>query len=237
MKEQELKYLLKQVATLVCDYDRTTTNPDLTPSAEALQAIKEAKERLNLKFIMASGRPLGFFMQYGEVIAVADAIVAENGSIIYLPKSGVKRVIGEDVSSTLKALIEELKVPAELFEVIVSIPRSYEEAVKRAIEERGLRVDVEYNVDSIMLLPPGVSKLNGVLEAMKELSVASRGFIAFGDGENDVSIMRKATIAVAVANATPEVKRAAHYVTSKPYGWGVADFIRFLVGLAEGGEA
>ena len=48
-----------------------------------------------------------------------------------------------------------------------------------------------------------------------------RGEVAYiGDDLTDVTIMRRVGFAVAPANARPEVKAAAHYVTRAPGGDG-----------------
>jgi len=225
MDVKKIKEAMRRARAIVADYDRTITNPDLTPSRKALNSIRRAKDRLKLLFILASGRPLSYFTNYGEIVNVCDAIVAENGAVIFLPKRNEKKVFGLEASSSIKELIARLNVPADFFEVIASIPRAYESVVANALKESGLPATMEYNVDSIMVLPRGVSKLNGVLEALRMLEGDEGDFIAFGDGENDVDVMRKASIAIAVANASPQVKEVAHYVTSKPYGDGVAELL------------
>lgn len=229
MNIDQIRELMGKVKAIVADYDRTTTNPDLTPSRKAFEAIHKAKEKMNMFFILASGRPLNFFMKYREIVDVCDAIVAENGAIVFLPKSNEKKVFGCEAASVVKELIKRLNIPAEFFEVIVSISRDYDEVVTEALKNVNLPITVEYNVDSIMVMPMGISKLNGVLEALKVLGEAEGNFMAFGDGENDVIIMRRALIAVAVANALPQVKEVAHYVTSKPYGDGVAEFLESII--------
>jgi len=225
----QVRELLSKVKAIVADYDRTTTNPDLTPSRKAFEATYKAKEKMKVLFILASGRPLNFFMRYQEIIDICDAIVAENGAVVFLPKSNEKKMFGCEVANAVKELIKKLNVPAEFFEVIVSISRDYDEVIANALKNADLPITIEYNVDSIMVMPMGISKLNGVLEALKALGEAEGGFIAFGDGENDVIIMRRALIAVAVANALPQVKEVAHYVTSKPYGDGVAEFLESII--------
>lgn len=49
--------------------------------------------------------------------------------------------------------------------------------------------------------------------------------IAFGDGENDISLLKSAGIAVAMANAEPCVKQIAGIVTSSNNDFGVAEIL------------
>lgn len=53
--------------------------------------------------------------------------------------------------------------------------------------------------------------------------------LAIGDGNNDVSMLQAAGIAVAVGNASPAAKEAASYVTNPSWEHGVAEAIRKFV--------
>ncbi len=55
-----------------------------------------------------------------------------------------------------------------------------------------------------------------------------------GDDLNDLAVMRRVGLACAVANAAPEVKEAAHYVTSRAGGAGAVREIVELVLKAQG---
>lgn len=55
-----------------------------------------------------------------------------------------------------------------------------------------------------------------------------------GDDLNDLAVMRRAGLACAVANAVPEVKAAAHYVTSRAGGGGAVREIIELILKAQG---
>ncbi len=215
---------MAKISAVVVDYDRTLSDAELRPSPEALEALAQLKRRRGWRIIIASGRPISFFLSHERMLSLADAVVAENGAIIHIPKDGNTMVFGEDLSEIERAL-SRLGVPFEAFDAILSVERGAEGLVKRAIAEAGAEVKVEYNVDTLMILPKDVNKLRGVRMAIELLGVEG-GFIAFGDGENDVELMRDAEFGVAVANAADEVRTRADYVTKRPYGEGVAEFIR-----------
>jgi len=50
--------------------------------------------------------------------------------------------------------------------------------------------------------------------------------IAFGDGGNDLSMIKQAGIGIAMANATPELKRQADYITSSVDDDGILNALR-----------
>lgn len=65
------------------------------------------------------------------------------------------------------------------------------------------------------------------------LGVAKEEVVAFGDGNNDLDLIEAAGLGVAVANATPEMKRKAAVVTAACNDDGVAQFLeRMLAGEA-----
>lgn len=71
---------------------------------------------------------------------------------------------------------------------------------------------------------PGVSKA-AAIERVKQLTGADR-VVAFGDNLNDLPMLAMADVAVAVANALPEVREAADVVIGPNTSDAVARFIR-----------
>lgn len=78
-------------------------------------------------------------------------------------------------------------------------------------------------------LKEGTSKFNALKIILNELGIGLKAVVAFGDQENDRELVRKAGIGVAVANASPEVKRVADYVTASNDEDGVATFIQKFI--------
>ncbi|XKM14599.1 Cof-type HAD-IIB family hydrolase [Orbaceae bacterium ac157xtp] len=60
----------------------------------------------------------------------------------------------------------------------------------------------------------GISKGSGLLTLLQKLNIKPEEVIAIGDSNNDVSMLNVAGLAVAVANASPEMKEAADYITN-----------------------
>ena len=85
-------------------------------------------------------------------------------------------------------------------------------------------------VDFINVIAPEVSK-GKALEALSSfLGIPLTEVVAIGDGANDISLLSKAGLAIAMGNATDEVKAVADYVTLDVDHSGVAAAInRFLL--------
>ena len=65
------------------------------------------------------------------------------------------------------------------------------------------------------LMALGISKWGGLKRLSERLGVPRERIIAAGDYNNDIEMIQNAGIGVAVANALPEVKAAADYVTQR----------------------
>jgi Cof subfamily protein (haloacid dehalogenase superfamily) len=63
------------------------------------------------------------------------------------------------------------------------------------------------------LLPKGASKGSGLAELAKLMRVPIERTIGVGDNENDISLVETAGVGVAVANAIPELRDVADYIT------------------------
>lgn len=63
------------------------------------------------------------------------------------------------------------------------------------------------------ILPKGISKASVLPILAKHLNVSPDKIIAVGDYNNDIEMLRLAKVGVAVANAHPDAKAAANYIT------------------------
>lgn len=92
---------------------------------------------------------------------------------------------------------------------------------------RGLSNNIEVNAR-------GVDKGAGIRMLGEFLGVRREEIIAFGDGLNDLAMIREAGMGIAVGNAVPEVRRAADHVTGSNEEDGVAEAVeRFIFHLYE----
>ena len=64
------------------------------------------------------------------------------------------------------------------------------------------------------ILPEGGGKPNGLAHTLAHLGLTREQSIAFGDGGNDVAMLRAAGAGVAMGNACDEALAAADYVTA-----------------------
>lgn len=74
----------------------------------------------------------------------------------------------------------------------------------------------------IELVPKGIDKAHSLQRLLNHIGYTPSDMIAFGDGYNDISMLRLAGMGVAMANAAPEVRAEADYVTLSNEEDGVA---------------
>lgn len=91
---------------------------------------------------------------------------------------------------------------------------------------------VQSDTDFVELLPEGVSKGEALAWLAAHLGVPLAEVMAIGDHHNDLELLRRAGLGVAVANAAPEVRARAGLVTRAPYGLGVAEALALALGEA-----
>lgn len=71
----------------------------------------------------------------------------------------------------------------------------------------------------------GIDKAKALNEVFPEMGIQPENMIAFGDGQNDRSIIEYAGLGVAMSNAIPEILDIADATTSSNNEDGIADFL------------
>jgi len=81
------------------------------------------------------------------------------------------------------------------------------------------------------VLPSGVSKGSALKKVAEFLNYPREAIIAFGDGNNDIEMIKFAGIGVAMENATPELKKAADFIVPSNNEEGPAQFLKDIFNL------
>jgi 3-deoxy-D-manno-octulosonate 8-phosphate phosphatase (KDO 8-P phosphatase) len=96
--------------------------------------------------------------------------------------------------------------------------------VSPATEERARQCKFKY------VYQGHVEKIPIIEEILADAKATPEEVAYIGDDLTDVVVMRRVGLAIATANARPEVKRVAHYVTSVPGGQGaVREVVELLL--------
>lgn len=213
---------------LAADYDGTIAH-DGRVDDSTLDALRRAKES-GRRLILVTGRELEQLLEIFPQIEIFDRVVAENGALLYKPKTKEVRTLAE--KPPLEFADELKKRGAErvsIGHVIVATWEPHQDTCLNVIRDMGLELQVIFNKGAVMVLPSGVNKATGLAAALEELSLSPRNVVAVGDAENDHAFLSVCECAVAVKNALPALKDRADWVAPYPRGQGVAELINRLV--------
>jgi len=97
-----------------------------------------------------------------------------------------------------------------------------------AVAQRARECEIEF------VYQGRATKLGSYEEVLRATGASDREVAYVGDDLPDLPLLQRAGFAVAVANAAPEVKRAAHYVTSHSGGDGAVREVIELIVKAQG---
>ncbi len=72
----------------------------------------------------------------------------------------------------------------------------------------------------------GINKGTGLNDLLKDLKITPEECMAFGDSMNDMAMIKKAGIGIAMGNAIPELKQQADYVTTPILDQGISNALK-----------
>jgi HAD superfamily hydrolase (TIGR01484 family) len=217
---------------LATDYDGTIAHHGLVDAAthDALARVRGSGRKL----VLVTGRELADLeraLASSEMpMDLFDAVVAENGAVIYQPATRQSRLIAEPPPPAFAAALRARGVsPMSEGQVIVATWQPHESAVLDTIRELGLELQVIFNKGAVMVLPSGINKAAGLRAALEQLGLSPHNAVGVGDAENDHAFLNVCECAAAVANALPALKERADFVTRATHGAGVQELSAALI--------
>jgi hydroxymethylpyrimidine pyrophosphatase-like HAD family hydrolase len=205
---------------LACDFDGTLASQDrIVP--EALEALGRARGA-GLRLILVTGRTFFELTRVCERLDLFDAVVAENGAVVYYPAAAMIRDQGPPPPKRLLAELDRRGISYQVGRVIIATRRAEEGGVRGALGLAGVGRDLVYNRAALMLLPPAVSKGTGIRQALRFLGISHHDVLAFGDAENDLELFEASGWTACPANAVAELKERADWTFPGEDGAAVA---------------
>ena len=213
---------------LATDYDGTIATEGRVP-AEVVRALKRVTAS-GRKLILVTGRELGQLIEIFPELEVFDLVVAENGALLYDPKSKQETALGD---APPEALVERLRARGvddlSVGRSIVATWAPHEATVLEVIRELALEWHIIFNKGAVMALPSSVNKASGLAAALERLCLSPHNVVGIGDAENDQAFLRMCECGVAVANALPSVREMVDLVTPSDHGAGVVELVDRLL--------
>lgn len=214
-------------AALAADYDGTLASDGRVdqPTLDSLQRFIESGRKL----VLVTGRQLDDLQIVCPHLELFSRIVAENGALLYDPRSQSQRMLAEPANLIFVEELRRRGVPVSTGNAIIATSRPHEKAVFDVIRERALDLQVIFNKASVMVLPSGVNKGTGLTHAIAELGLSLADTIGIGDAENDQAFLSLCGCSVAVANGLDLLKKRVDLVTRGARGAGVVELIEHVL--------
>lgn len=159
----------------------------------------------------ASKEALARIDKYLNIPAMADYITST-------------RVPVDDV----RAKFEEMNQPVDKIQALFTSVEDRDAARKDIEEVPGIEITGALPMN-LEINAVGVNKGKAMIELGKVLGISREEIMAFGDGNNDLKMLKEVGTGVAMENAIPSLKEAADYVTLSNDEEGVAKFIEKYV--------
>src|SRR2546430_2350553 len=193
------------------DYDETLAGQGIV-EARTLAALEHVKST-GRKLLLVTGRDLDDLVQVFPEHGVFDAIVAENGALLYDPATKKETKLAE---SPPPGFAESLRrhgaTPLSVGRVIVATRVPYETVVLEEIKRLGLELQVIFNKGAVMVLPAGVHKGSGLRAALAGMKLSSHNVVGVGDAENDHAFLSECACGAADRKALSDLMDRAQPV-------------------------
>lgn len=124
--------------------------------------------------------------------------------------------VTEDVRKAQKDIssdIPEVGVMSDrtIYQAVVYVTEKDEQIVKNYVPECKV---TRWNKAGVDIVSKTGGKVAGIQKYLEKYGISREETMAFGDGENDIEMLKFVQIGVAMENAEPEVKASADYVTA-----------------------
>lgn len=173
----------------------------------------------------------------GLVLFTEDEIVSNslvslaNRGIFFTLAKGLVGIIPERIKLSLwkrmmnKAPAEDTYANKEIFMMNIMANQEEELAYKETFSSLNF---TRANTMSMDVVKDGISKATGAQQMMSILGVDHKNTYAFGDGLNDLELLRFVNTGVAMGNGFEELKVAADFVTDSVFDDGLAKGLKKL---------
>ena len=213
---------------IAVDMDGTFLRDDKSYDEEKFAKIYQELEKRNIIFTVASGNQYyqitTFFKKFPAVV-----YVAENGALVRIKE----KILALHAFSTkyyyrLKKIHDFSEIGDKVLKFSISCPDEKTDYYIRFLKKN---LGNYCNVTSsghgdIDLILPGIHKAHGLAELGKVLGISLTEMTAFGDGGNDLEMVKEVGDGVAMSNAAPILLKVANHTTTSNNEQGVLTYIK-----------
>ena len=174
---------------------------------------------VNGDMLLDSNRKLyaGIPINQGEMEVLAQTFKAKHIPFALVGKDRVYiNYVDETVVKTMDSqMVDVPKVGnyngEEIYQIMAFVPEHEKEILNSILDECKV---ISWHDTGIDIIPADGGKAVGIKKYLEMHGLESSEIMAFGDGDNDIDMLKFAGIGVAMGNAADAVKAAADYVTA-----------------------
>ena len=221
--------MIKAFAT---DVDGTITDGKRHLYLRAIEGIR-LLEKKGIPVILATGNVEPITKGLAVYVGTSGPIISENGGIISY--NGKRELLANrekpDMAyAYVSAHLPVKKTDTDLWRLteIALLMNSPVEKIRELLRDYE-GVEVNTTGFAIHIYNSGINKGRALKEALSLLGIDLKDVAAIGDSENDIEMIERAGLGVAVENATSGLKKKADIVLTKGGGEGFLDFVRSLL--------
>ena len=219
---------------LLTDIDGTLTDPSRRINTAAITAIRSLQDS-GVEVVFASGNTACFMDALCKMMGTRGTFIAENGGVFRVGYTGPLHIKGDQAAcrQALELVQSHYRKQGRDLELYSPSYRFADLAFARTVPVEEIKtvlygypvqvIDTGY---AIHLQSLGVTKGTAFASLAHEMGILVSDFLAVGDSLNDIQMLQTAGIGVTVANAHPDTKAAAQYVTKNEYGNGFVEAIK-----------
>jgi hypothetical protein len=208
---------------LALDYDGTIAK-DGVLDPDVRSAIAEARNQ-GIAVVIVTGRILADLERAAGNLHFVDAIVAENGAVLWFA-NGHSRQLSYSTSTKFLHELTRRGLSYSAGQSIVELDAADAPQTLAIIRELELPLVLLFNCSRMMVLPQSVSKGAGLREALSTLRLSVHNAIGIGDAENDHDLLGTCEHGVAVRWGSKLLQEAADEILEGDGPAAVAGYIR-----------
>lgn len=210
--------------SIVLDENNNVIAKEIIERNDAIKiiGILGSAESFFVVFTSGGNFLLPYFSQKDNYKKIKEELSSFDQGFIDYFKKGLEEGRVEEIESFEKLLIDE-SIEYYKFIVISRSPDVLEATKQELLKNADLLITSSW-IDNIEINAKSASKGNGLKKYIEKLGLKPENAMAIGDNYNDVSMFEVAGTAVAMGNASDDIKEMCDYVTESngENGWANA---------------
>jgi hydroxymethylpyrimidine pyrophosphatase-like HAD family hydrolase len=215
-----------KLSAVALDYDGTIA---VDGAMDPLVRDAIAEVRLHgIAVLLVTGRRLTDLKKVAGNLECFNAVVAENGAVLYYPESQRQTVIGHAPPPRFIEGLRQLGIDFAVGDSIIEADGSHALSLLQLIHALELPLMLSFNRGRLMVVPPGIAKSVGLARILTTMRMSIHNTIGIGDAENDHDLLDACEVGVAVQWGSQALRSVADEILPGNGPAAVAPYLRAL---------